>query len=551
MSDGRGEALDAEAVRKDEVPTSETHDASPSFTEVDGGEREKGRTATSTANALSPLAAASSAPDNCATDGSVAPRMEASCAHGRGEETREISSEESEMKEDINGDRSALSQKDAYSENGSEHESEDAEDDGDLKQKGLVLFEKRDFEGAIDCWKRGLRAVNFVLSKDIGDAEKTREFEKMKLSYLLNLSLGSLKAEQFGACVRYCDDVLDTDPFHLKALFRKAQALHSLGRLEDSLAMVESLLDAHPNNPAAVSLEQKLKRELHAYRKKERQMAKVMLESMDADPRSNSVPQAAGSVEKKGFFNRVKSAFGFSKEASSPGTSPQASSSGASASPSPFLPFSAFPSSSVADAVRQFEGGNADNPFASLFECRSPFGAGGPQDPQRLSQDMRDLQRLMELNQRLMQSGDDAGFFEKVRLAWAFCCFAGRALFDRGWAACKRRCTDTCSRRKRPAEPYFTVSPLGPKAAASQVPAAGYGVRDAFAGESSRGKKTEENTASASPACGQESQVPRFEEVDDGARVAESAITGAAEGIGKEGGKGSGKSVARRRRRHL
>ncbi|KEP65076.1 UNVERIFIED_CONTAM: tetratricopeptide repeat-containing protein [Hammondia hammondi] len=551
MLHARGEALNAEAVREDDVPSSETHDVSPSFTEVDGGEREKRRLATSSANALSPLAAASSPPDKCATDGSVAPRIEASLARGRGEETQEISSEERETKEDINGDSRALSEKVACSENGSEHESEDAEDDGDLKQKGLVLFEKRDFEGAIDCWKRGLRAVNFVLSKDIGDSEKTREFEQMKLSYLLNLSLGSLKAEQFGACVRYCDDVLDTDPFHLKALFRKAQALHSLGRLEDSLAMVESLLEAHPNNPAALSLEQKLKRELHAYRKKERQMAKAMLESMDADPRSNSVPQAAGSVEKKGFFNRVKSAFGFSKEASPPGTRPPVFSSGASAPPSPFQPFSAFPSSSAAGAVRQVEGGNADHPFASLFEWRSPFGAGGPQDPQRLSQDMRDLQRLMELNQRLMESGDDAGFFEKVRLAWAFCCFAGRALFDRGWAACKRRCTDTCSRRKRPAKPYFTVSPLGSKAAGSQVPAAGYGVRDPFAGESSFGTKTEESKASPSVACGQEPQVPRFEEVDDGARVAGSAMAGAAEGIEKEGEKGSGKSVARRRRRHV
>lgn len=46
---------------------------------------------------------------------------------------------------------------------------------------------------------------------------------QMKRSYLLNLSLGSLKAEYYGACVQFCDQVLDEDPFHLKALYRKAQ----------------------------------------------------------------------------------------------------------------------------------------------------------------------------------------------------------------------------------------------------------------------------------------------------------------------------------------
>ncbi|CBZ52025.1 CBR-FKB-6 protein, related [Neospora caninum Liverpool] len=433
-----------------------------------------------------------------------------------GEESPGFTPEKKQTEEALKGDSPAdLSESEGCNERGSE-----SDEDGDLKKKGLALFEKQDFEGAIDCWKRGLRAVNFVLSKDIDDPEKTKEFAQMKMSYLLNLSLGSLKAGQFGPCVHYCDDVLDTDPFHLKALFRKAQALHNLGRLEDSLAMVESLLEAHPNNPAALALEQKLKRELHAYRKKERQMARTMLEHIDADPRSAASATQAPDGETSGFLSRMKAALGFSKESARADFGRLQAAEGSRSSPPsfPFSPPFAFPPNASPDARQFGAGGQGNNPLASLFGSPPHFGAPGHPDAQRLSQDMRDLQRLMELNQRLMESGDDAGFFEKVRLAWAFCCFAGRALLQRTWDACKRRCRDSCSRRKLPPQPYYTVSPLRQAAGtpgSQEAP-------EAFQDRTGRGKP--DNGFSSFAACaGRETgpQVPRFEEVDEGTGVCE------------------------------
>ncbi|PFH36470.1 tetratricopeptide repeat-containing protein [Besnoitia besnoiti] len=432
----------------------------------------------------------------------------------------------------------------------------DEDDEGDLKQKGLSLFEKGDFEGAIDCWKRGLRAVNFVLSKDLDEPEKVKEFEQMRMSYRLNLSLGSLKAGHFGACVTYCDDVLDVDPFHLKALFRKAQALHSLGRLEDALAIVDSLLEAHPNNPAAVELQRKLKREVYAYRKKEREMAKAMLHRVDADPRSvarGSAPEA--NLENEGLFGRMKKAFGFFKSISADADAAarrQASSavpgSSFASNPPPFppSPFGAVPpgaSAALAEEMRQFGGCGSDaNPFASLYGDASPFVSGAPGDSAQFEQNMRDLQRLLELNQRLMESPQDAGFLQKLRLAWAFCSFAGRALFERGWSFCKRRCRETCSRRRPQApQPLSTASPSpqmfsaspslsqgaspferrgGEEAASERI-----GLFGAKAWEKKDGGKSGVGRAAArrggrfatTRRAPEEKHVPRFEEVDDDA----------------------------------
>lgn len=84
--------------------------------------------------------------------------------------------------------------------------------------------------------------------------------------------------------------------------------------------MTDSLLESYPNNPAGVSLQQQVRRELYIHRMKEKKMARSIFDKLDADPRSSASPtyddqqtdKSSSSSSQggfKNFFNRMKNMF--------------------------------------------------------------------------------------------------------------------------------------------------------------------------------------------------------------------------------------------------
>lgn len=108
--------------------------------------------------------------------------------------------------------------------------------------------------------------------------------------------------------------------------------------------MIDSLLESHPNNPAGVSLQQQVRRELSIHRLKEKKMARSIFDKLDADPRSSSsssTPDSSSSSSSSSSQGRLSNLFHRVKNIFSSSSSPSRenkSSSSSSSSMSPFDP---------------------------------------------------------------------------------------------------------------------------------------------------------------------------------------------------------------------
>ncbi|CDJ26874.1 LOW QUALITY PROTEIN: CBR-FKB-6 protein, related, related [Eimeria mitis] len=140
------------------------------------------------------------------------------------------------------------------------------------------------------------------------DENPTSE-DNMHQSYLLNLSLSTLKEGRWAACILYCDKVLQRDPTAVKALYRKAQSQQELGDFDGALATLDRYLTVSPGSPLALSLQAQLRRLKAAHAVKEKKLLQGVFRMLEHDPRSEAAesPAAeAAAAEKKGLTNSVK-----------------------------------------------------------------------------------------------------------------------------------------------------------------------------------------------------------------------------------------------------
>lgn len=169
-----------------------------------------------------------------------------------------------------------------------------------VKEEGLRAFRAGDWRGATDAWSRGLRTLEYILAKeDEFDENKKKEFVAMQQSYLLNLSLSTLKEGRWAVCIIYCDKALHNDPNSLKALYRKAQAQQELGEFDAALATVERYLKVAPGSPLAVSLQEKLRHQKAAHAIREKKLLQGMFRNLEHSRRSEASAAPATAAETK------------------------------------------------------------------------------------------------------------------------------------------------------------------------------------------------------------------------------------------------------------
>lgn len=132
-----------------------------------------------------------------------------------------------------------------------------------------IHFENQKYQLARDGWERQVKSCNYVLEKmanpDDGEEatiseEKKNEFLLLRKKARLNLSLVSLKLNDFGGAVKYADEVLAESPRDEKALYRRALGLFESGRLLEASQAIQSL--ATSSDVAVIKLKQQIERQV-------------------------------------------------------------------------------------------------------------------------------------------------------------------------------------------------------------------------------------------------------------------------------------------------
>lgn len=121
------------------------------------------------------------------------------------------------------------------------------------REKGGMAFRDGNIEGAERRYTRGLR----LLVCTPGEAEEE------KVALLSNLAACDLKKRRFREAEVRCTRILDMDPNHLKALYRRGIARAGMSDWEGARGDFDKLLKLDPGNKEA-------KRELLSVREKEK-----------------------------------------------------------------------------------------------------------------------------------------------------------------------------------------------------------------------------------------------------------------------------------------
>lgn len=108
-------------------------------------------------------------------------------------------------------------------------------------RRGTELFRAGNPQGAARCYGRALRLL--LTLPPPGPPERTILYS--------NLAACQLLLGQPGLAVQSCDRVLEQEPGHLKALYRRGVAQAALGDLEKATADLKKVLASDPKNRAA------------------------------------------------------------------------------------------------------------------------------------------------------------------------------------------------------------------------------------------------------------------------------------------------------------
>ena len=124
------------------------------------------------------------------------------------------------------------------------------------KASGNEEFKKGNFSAAIASYS----AAIVLVEEEEGEGAGKRCAE-LGIVYS-NRALCFLKLDQYEKCVQDATSSVRISPSSVKALYRRAQALHQLGRSAAALDDVRKVLQLEPTNPEALSLGGRLSREM-------------------------------------------------------------------------------------------------------------------------------------------------------------------------------------------------------------------------------------------------------------------------------------------------
>eukprot|EP00746_Dinoflagellata_sp_MGD_P165068 gnl/MRDRNA2_/MRDRNA2_94132_c0_seq1.p1 gnl/MRDRNA2_/MRDRNA2_94132_c0~~gnl/MRDRNA2_/MRDRNA2_94132_c0_seq1.p1 ORF type:complete len:492 (+),score=109.47 gnl/MRDRNA2_/MRDRNA2_94132_c0_seq1:88-1563(+) len=153
------------------------------------------------------------------------------------------------------------------------------------KEKGNEKFKKGKYDKAIKYWQAGLKSILSALCAG-PEAMGDQTLSELDLSLNLNIAMALTKKGDFDGAVHSCGKALarraSMPPAQVaKALYRKANAQKSLGRLDQCLETLTDCLEEDPNNAAAKQMFQEVDREWKKQTKKQENAFKKMWAKLD------------------------------------------------------------------------------------------------------------------------------------------------------------------------------------------------------------------------------------------------------------------------------
>mmetsp|Transcript_53195 Transcript_53195/g.116744 ORF Transcript_53195/g.116744 Transcript_53195/m.116744 type:complete len:546 (+) Transcript_53195:38-1675(+) len=148
------------------------------------------------------------------------------------------------------------------------------------KAAGNELFKAGEYQQALDIWQEALKDLVGLLQHR---REAGREslvtlpilgVKDLERSLYLNVAAAFAKLRDPGRAIRACEAVLLGEPSHPKALYRKASSQLDKGDFKDAEATLRRLLEAEPQNAAAVKLLAGVKAAAHAEKDRAKAIAR-------------------------------------------------------------------------------------------------------------------------------------------------------------------------------------------------------------------------------------------------------------------------------------
>lgn len=153
----------------------------------------------------------------------------------------------------------------------------------DVKEIGNRLYKEKNFVKAKSKYNKALRYLEKLddagsdSDSELGDDNmKDDKIKQIEITYILPLHLNiaacKLQLKDYEGVVEDCDQVLESDPNNVKALFRKGQALVNLKDWDKAEDMLKKALNIEPNDKGIRRELEKTKKAQQEEKVKEKQM---------------------------------------------------------------------------------------------------------------------------------------------------------------------------------------------------------------------------------------------------------------------------------------
>ncbi|XP_073157822.1 70 kDa peptidyl-prolyl isomerase-like [Henckelia pumila] len=145
------------------------------------------------------------------------------------------------------------------------------------KNEGNILFKDGKFQLASKKYEEGSKLIEY--NHSFNHEEKV-EANSLRLLCYLNNAACKLKSGDYVEATRLCTKVLESEPFNVKALFRRSQAYMNTSDLDKAEEDIKNVLALDPNNKDVKMIYKKLKEKLRQYGQEESRIYNTMISSI-------------------------------------------------------------------------------------------------------------------------------------------------------------------------------------------------------------------------------------------------------------------------------